>query len=248
MFPLHGEALIFPPRGEAPCSHCAVRAHYYVGHAFLQNWPSDSTKIRSVLGGWLYAYELPSASLLPTTCRSDSPDDLLRRHHLKKVNRERTMSLKQIGDSKALAGHVREKLARKGLREMEEGQGRGGQGAHGGEVAGNEEGQGRGGEGAHGGEVAGIEEGQGEEMEAKRRKIEEQGAEVKGEDSQPVPVDAEGCVAVEGIETRQLEDSDHMSNMALERTREEDAYVVAVHRRTVSVLGGSCKRVWLSTL
>ena len=79
---------------------------------FVQNWPSDTTKIRSVLGGWLYAYELPVSSLLPTVRRSDSPDEILRKEQLRKVDRQRTLSLKHVEESKAKAARVREKLAR----------------------------------------------------------------------------------------------------------------------------------------
>ena len=76
----------------------------------------DSTKIRNVLGGWLYAYELPDPALIPTTRRSDSPDEISRKRNLNRVKRERTLSIKQVEEERSKAAKVREKLARDGLR------------------------------------------------------------------------------------------------------------------------------------
>lgn len=69
-----------------------------------------------MLGGWLYAYEIPDTALLPVTRRSDSPDEIFRQQKLKIVKRQRTLSLKQIEESRAKAARVKEKLTREGIR------------------------------------------------------------------------------------------------------------------------------------
>lgn len=177
-----------------------------------------------MLGGWLYAYELPISSLLPTTRRSDSPDEVMRRKNLIKVKRERTLSLKQIEESRAKAARVREKLTREGLR-----------GSTGTERGREDEG------GA----------GEDEATAAKRRKVvievKEQGSEVEGQSSevndenrQPRSGEEEregpdegGGVAGRGdMETRQLEDSDEISNVQ-NASIEGETYIFAVHRRMV---------------
>ena len=69
----------------------------------LQNIPSDSTKIRSVLGGWLYAYELPPPPLVPPTPRSDSPDEVKRQLKVEEVRRERALSIHKLEEEKKRA-------------------------------------------------------------------------------------------------------------------------------------------------
>lgn len=189
----------------------------------LQSWPSDTTKIRSVLGGWLYAYELPETALLPTTQRADSPDELLRKQKLKKVNRARTLSLKHIGEARGKAAKVREKLARQPLGSHREREG---------------EGEGKGEEPEEEGGVT----------SPKRRKVES--AEVIGElkengvnhetahiSERGVGVAGEeegGGVAREEEEEMETRDSDEVSNRAMEQQLAgEVGYVFAVHRRLV---------------
>ena len=164
-----------------------------------------------MLGGWLYAYELPVTSLLPTTRRSDSPDEQMRRSKLDKVKRDRTLSLMHIEESRAKAARVRERLAREGLRARSE-------------TRGDEE---------RGGEVSD------EEIASKRRKVvievREQGSEVN-DDRQPeeVLLRGRGVARPEdsGMEMGQLEDSDEMSNQQ-NGSANGETYVFAVHRRRV---------------
>lgn len=201
----------------------------------LQNWPSDTTKIRSVLGGWLYAYELPPSSLLPPTRRSDSPDEILRKHQLQKVKRERTLSLQKAEESRAKAAKVREKLTREALRGRPKSEGA-------------EEG-------------AELEEEEGKEgTSPKRRKIvidvveQGQSLEVGGaseavdgsarvEERSAVPL-PEGAGGVSGEEHMELEDSDEVCNMSFDPHLSsgsggsgmfQETYMFAVHRRLVSV-------------
>ena len=68
-----------------------------------QSIPSDSTKIRSMLGGWLYAYEIPPAPTLTPTARADSPDEARRVAKVTEVRRERAMSLHTIEEERKRA-------------------------------------------------------------------------------------------------------------------------------------------------
>lgn len=69
----------------------------------FQSIPSDSTKIRSVLGGWLYAYEIPPASPVIPTSRADSPDEPRRQAKVIEVRRERAHSLLMIEEERKRA-------------------------------------------------------------------------------------------------------------------------------------------------
>ncbi len=64
-----------------------------LAHTHIQSIPSDSTKIRSVLGGWLYGYEIPPAPTVTPTSRADSPDEPSRVAKVNEVRRERAMSV-----------------------------------------------------------------------------------------------------------------------------------------------------------
>ena len=77
----------------------------------------DKTKIRNALGGWLYAYELPPPSQVPTMQRSESLDEIDRQMRLQKVRRERTLSLKHAEKSRKVAARVKENLARRPLKD-----------------------------------------------------------------------------------------------------------------------------------
>jgi len=68
----------------------------------------------------LYAYELPSPQPVPSTNRSESPDELDRQRRLQQVRRVRTLSLKQAEEAREAASLARENLARRGLREGSE--------------------------------------------------------------------------------------------------------------------------------
>ena len=85
-----------------------------------QSFPADRTKIRSVLGGWLYAYETPGPPPVPPTTRSESPDEIHHRRKLKQLRRERTLSMKKIGLEKEKASKARARRdMRKRLEEEE---------------------------------------------------------------------------------------------------------------------------------
>lgn len=223
-----------------------------------QNWPNDTTKIRNVLGGWLYAYELPSEALLPTVRRSDSPDELVRQEKLQQVKRQRTLSLKEIKNSRAKAAKVWDKLMREGLRggkaETAEEEGVGlqetaktaeeGEGLRGG-TGGSEEKLTR--EPLRGGRGEVAEEDSGV-VAAKRRRVEaeEPGSEVNGasrlteerEGGVAAPGDPEGGArGNEGMEDMDVQrlDSDERSNSLALSTSLQQPYLYAVHRRMVSV-------------
>ena len=68
-----------------------------------QSIPSDSTKIRSILGGWLYAYETPPAQTVAPTSRADSPDEVRRQLKVAEVRRERAMSLHTMQEERKRA-------------------------------------------------------------------------------------------------------------------------------------------------
>lgn len=91
----------------------------------LQSFPSDNTKIRSVLGGWLYAYEIPEPPPLVPVAAPDSPDEMLRRRRLSELRAERTLSLKQTAETREKAARAREQ------RERIEGKGEGEEGGEG---------------------------------------------------------------------------------------------------------------------
>ena len=75
-----------------------------------QTFPSDGTKIRSVLGGWLYAYEIPQPPSLVPVAASDSPDEMIRRRRLDELRRERTLSLQHAEEAKEKAGRARARV------------------------------------------------------------------------------------------------------------------------------------------
>lgn len=194
--------------------------HIHTCCTMQQSWPSDTTKIRSVLGGWLYAYELPSPPPVPTTRRSDSPDEMARREKLERVNRERTLSMKKVEGTRLVAASVREKLARDPLRGGDSGV----------EEVKKEE------------EV--------ENVAKRRRviiEVREQG-EVestleemeRGHDHSEVGVArGRGNSDVDGAERMDLEDSDQFSNTEQHRSIQNstlETYIFAIHRRTVSPL------------
>lgn len=77
-----------------------------------QSLPADTTKIRSVLGGSLYAFEIPPPPPVRPTSRSDSPDEVQRQLKKIKIERERTLSLKGAQVEKMKAEKAREKVAR----------------------------------------------------------------------------------------------------------------------------------------
>lgn len=77
-----------------------------------QSLPADSTKIRSVLGGFLYAFEIPPPPPVRPTSRSDSPDEVQRQLKKIKIERERTLSLKGAQVERIKAQRAREKVAR----------------------------------------------------------------------------------------------------------------------------------------
>ena len=81
-------------------------------HFFLQSLPADTTKIRSVLGGYLYAFEIPPPPPVRPTSRSDSPDEVQRKLKKIKIERERTLSLKGAHEERVKAQRAREKVAR----------------------------------------------------------------------------------------------------------------------------------------
>ena len=70
---------------------------------YTQSIPSDSTKIRSILGGWLYAYETPPALTVAPTSRADSPDEVRRQQKVAEVRRERAMSLHTMQEERKRA-------------------------------------------------------------------------------------------------------------------------------------------------
>lgn len=76
-----------------------------------QSLPADSTKIRSVLGGFLYAFEIPPPPPVRPTSRSDSPDEVQRQLKKIKIERERTLSLKGAQVERIKAQRAREKVA-----------------------------------------------------------------------------------------------------------------------------------------
>ena len=83
----------------------------------------DTTKIRNVLGGWLYAYELPPSPQIPNTDRSESPDEVERQKYLQRLHRDRTMCMtqSQAEDESHMTSRVKDELIRRGLRrEVEE--------------------------------------------------------------------------------------------------------------------------------
>ncbi len=56
-----------------------------------------------MLGGWLYAYEIPPAPTLTPTARADSPDEARRVAKVTEVRRERAMSLHTIEEERKRA-------------------------------------------------------------------------------------------------------------------------------------------------
>ena len=206
----------------------------------------------------MYAYELPSEALLPTVRRSDSPDELVRQEKLQQVKRQRTLSLKEIENTRTTAARVREKLLREGLRERAEMAEEEGEEPRG--MAETAEGEGlreekltreplRGGRGE---EVMEEESGV---TAAKRRRVEaeEPGSEVNGasglvekrDGGVAAPGDpvggARGSEDVEDMDVRRLEDSDERSNSYIDPNNRntslqpQQPYLYAVHRRMVSV-------------
>ena len=214
----------------------------------MQNWPSDTTKIRNVLGGWLYAYELPTNALLPTSRRSDSPDEILRVQKLKKVKRERTLSLKHIEQTRQKAARVREKLTREGLRGASRSEGEG--------------------EGLEGGVISPKRRKVVVEVLEQGSEVGGQGSEVNGDDGQDDKCLVNGLAhehthvrergvacqdwvgsggegeEEEGMEVQQLQDSDEVSNLSQDqRLSVKQTYVFAVHRRLVSHIYNTCTHV-----
>ena len=82
----------------------------------------DTTKVRNVLGGWLYAYELPLSQQVPNFQQSECPHEVEQQKNLHKLLRERTscMSLMQAEEGRQKMGRVRDKLVRRNLREEED--------------------------------------------------------------------------------------------------------------------------------
>lgn len=78
----------------------------------FQSLPADTTKIRSVLGGYLYAFEIPPPPPVRPTSRSDSPDELQRQLKKIKIERERTLSLKGAHAERVKAKKARDKVAK----------------------------------------------------------------------------------------------------------------------------------------
>lgn len=81
----------------------------FVSHT-TQSLPADSTKIRSVLGGFLYAFEIPPPPPVRPTSRSDSPDEVQRQLKKIRIERERTLSLKGAEVERMKAQKAREKV------------------------------------------------------------------------------------------------------------------------------------------
>ena len=79
---------------------------------YTQSLPADTTKIRSVLGGYLYAFEIPPPPPVRPTSRSDSPDEVQRKLKKIKIERERTLSLKGAQAERLKAQRAREKVAK----------------------------------------------------------------------------------------------------------------------------------------
>ena len=75
--------------------------------SFLKSTLVDTTKIRSVLGGWLYAYEMPEPPPVQPTPRADSPDEQARANKVAHLKMERTMSMNQSKGLKELAKQAR---------------------------------------------------------------------------------------------------------------------------------------------
>ena len=94
-----------------------------------QSLPADTTKIRSVLGGYLYAFEIPPPPPVRPTSRSDSPDEVQRKLKKIKIERERTLSLKGAQAERLKAQRAREKVAKmqhsEGVTKIAEGEGEG---------------------------------------------------------------------------------------------------------------------------
>ena len=82
-----------------------------MSHKPIQSLPADSTKIRSVLGGFLYAFEIPPPPPVRPTSRSDSPDEVQRQLKKIKIERERTLSLKGAQMERMKAQKAREKVS-----------------------------------------------------------------------------------------------------------------------------------------
>ena len=57
----------------------------------------------------MYAYELPSPPPLPTTTRSESPDEIRRQRKFDQLKRQRTLSIKKIHEEKDKAARARAK-------------------------------------------------------------------------------------------------------------------------------------------
>ena len=77
-----------------------------------------------MLGGYLYAFEIPPPPPVRPTSRSDSPDEVQRQLKKMKIERERTLSLKGVHEERLKAQRAREKVARmKQEQNMEETEG-----------------------------------------------------------------------------------------------------------------------------
>ena len=80
----------------------------------------DTTKIRSILGGWLYAYETPEPPPLQSIPRADSPDEQARVSKVHHLKYQRTMSMHQSKGLKEAAKQARANKEQKALSTMAE--------------------------------------------------------------------------------------------------------------------------------
>lgn len=94
---------VFVPHSIKLCLHSCL---------CTQSLPADTTKIRSVLGGYLYAFEIPPPPPVRPTSRSDSPDEVQRKLKKIKIERERTLSLKGAQAERLKAQRARERVAK----------------------------------------------------------------------------------------------------------------------------------------